>query len=147
MHPRLGVTQPERPHYRPGHARIDERRHPPPTISGRRRVGPTATVRWCGTPRCRTAPRSIDLFRARAQEKQRLLWRSNLFAISGVLLLAVAVVVSVLLVVDYLFQFLVASICAGLVAAVLVSAWLVQPIIQRGRLQLDELFDPDQPDG
>jgi hypothetical protein len=64
-----------------------------------------------------------------------------------VLLLAVAVVVSVLLVVDYLFQFLVASICAGLVAAVLVSAWLVQPIIQRGRLQLDELFDPDQPDG
>ena len=70
------------------------------------------------------------LFRARAQEKRRLLWRSNLFAISGVLLLAVAVVVSVLLVVDYLFQLLVASICAGLVATVLVSTWLVQPIIQ-----------------
>jgi hypothetical protein len=81
------------------------------------------------------------LYRARAQEKQRLLWRSNLFAISGVSLLAVAIVVSMLLVVDYLFQFLLASICAGLVAAVLVSAWLVQPIIQRGRLQLDELFD------
>jgi hypothetical protein len=62
----------------------------------------------------------------RAPEKRRLLWRSNLFAISGVLLLAVAVVVSVPLVVDYLFQILVASICAGLVAAVLVSAWLVQ---------------------
>lgn len=61
------------------------------------------------------------------------------------LLLAVAVVVSLLLVVDYLFQILVASICAGMVAAVLVSAWLVQPVIQRGRLQLDELFDPDQP--
>ena len=87
------------------------------------------------------------LFRARAQEKRRLLWRSNLFAISGVLLLAVAVVVSVLLVVDYLFQFLVASICAGLVAALLISAWLVQPIIQRGRLQLEELLDPDQADG
>ena len=79
------------------------------------------------------------LYRARAQEKQRLLCRSKLFPISGVLLLAVAIVVSVLLVVDYLFQFLLASICAGLVAAVLVSAWLVQPIIQRGRLQLDEL--------
>ena len=87
------------------------------------------------------------LFRARAQEKRRLQWRSNLFAISGVLLLAVAVVVSVLLVVDYLFQFLVASICAGLVAALLISAWLVQPIIQRGRLQLEELLDPDQTDG
>ena len=73
--------------------------------------------------------------------------RSKLFPISGVLLLAVAIVVSMLLVVDYLFQVLLASICAGLVAAVLVSAWLVQPIIQRGRLQLDELFDPDQPDG
>jgi hypothetical protein len=73
-----------------------------------------------------------------------LLWRSNLFAISGVLR-AVAVVVSVLLVVDYLFEILVASICAGLVAAVLVSAWLVQPVIQRGRFQLDELFDPEQP--
>jgi hypothetical protein len=80
-----------------------------------------------------------------AQEKRRLLWRSNLFAISGMRLLAVAVVVSVLLVVDYLFQFLVASISAGLVAAVLTSAWLIQPIIQRDRLQLDELFDPDQP--
>jgi hypothetical protein len=67
----------------------------------------------------------------RAQEKRRLLWRSNLFAISGMLLLAVAVVVSVLLVVDYLFQFLVASISAGLVAAVLMSAWLIQPITQR----------------
>ena len=69
------------------------------------------------------------------------------FPISGVLLLAVAIVVSMLLVVDYLFQFLVASICAGLVAALLISAWLVQPIIQRGRLQLEELFDPDQADG
>jgi hypothetical protein len=47
--------------------------------------------------------------------------------------------------VDYLFQILVASICAGLVAAVLLSAWLVQPVIQRGRFQLDELFDPEQP--
>ena len=61
------------------------------------------------------------------------------------LLLAVAVVASILLVVDYLFQFPVASISAGLVAALLMSTWLIQPIIQRGRLQLDELFDPDQP--
>jgi hypothetical protein len=81
--------------------------------------------------------------RSRQVTSRRLLWRSNLFAISGVLL-AVAVVVSVLLVVDYLFEILVASICAGLVAAVLVSAWLVQPIIQRGRFELDELFDPEQ---
>jgi nitrate reductase NapE component len=79
------------------------------------------------------APAAQHRILFRAPEKRRLLWRSNLFAISGVLpLLAVAVVVSVLLVVDYLFQILVASICAGLVAAVLVSAWLVQPVIQRG---------------
>jgi hypothetical protein len=91
------------------------------------------------------APAAQHRILFRAPEKRRLLWRSNLFAICGVLLLAVAVVVSVLLVVDYLFQILVASICAGLVAAVLVSAWLVQPVIQRGRFQLDELFDPEQP--
>lgn len=91
------------------------------------------------------APAAQHRILFRAPEKRRLLWRSNLFAISGVLLLAVAVVVSLLLVVDYLFQILVASICAGLVAAVLVSAWLVQPVIQRGRFQVDELFDPEQP--
>lgn len=65
------------------------------------------------------APAAQHRILFRAQEKQRLLWRSNLFAISGVLLLAIAVVGSVLLVVDYLFLFLVASISAGLVAAVL----------------------------
>ena len=91
------------------------------------------------------APAAQHRILFRAPEKRRLLWRSNLFAISGVLLLAVAVVVSVLLVVDYLFQFPVASISAGLVATLLMSTWLIQPIIQRGRLQLDELFDPDQP--
>jgi len=91
------------------------------------------------------APAAQHRILFRAQEKQRLLWRSNLFAISGMLLLAVAVVVSVLLVVDYLFHLLAASISAGLVAAVLLSTWLVQPIMQRGRLQLDELFDPDHP--
>ena len=91
------------------------------------------------------APAAQHRILFRAHEKRRLLWRSNLFAISGMLLLAVAVVVSVLLVVDYLFHLLAASISAGLVAAVLLSTWLVQPIMQRGQLQLDELFDPDQP--
>ena len=91
------------------------------------------------------APAAQHRILFRAHEKRRLLWRSNLFAISGMLLLAVAVVVSVLLVVDYLFHLLAASISAGLVAAVLLATWLVQPIMQRGRLQLDELFDPDQP--
>jgi uncharacterized membrane protein YidH (DUF202 family) len=91
------------------------------------------------------APAAQHRILFRAHEKRRLLWRSNLFAISGMLLLAVAVVVSVLLVVDYLFHLLAASISAGLVAAVLLATWLVQPIVQRGRLQLDELFDPDQP--
>jgi Family of unknown function (DUF6328) len=91
------------------------------------------------------APAAQHRILFRAQEKRRLLWRSNLFAISGVLLLAVAVVVSILLVVDYLFQFPLASISAGLVAALLMTTWLIQPIIQRGRLQLSELFDPDQP--
>jgi Family of unknown function (DUF6328) len=91
------------------------------------------------------APAAQHRILFRAHEKRRLLWRSNLFAISGMLLLAVAVVVSVLLVVDYLFHLLAASISAGVVAAVLLATWLVQPIMQRGRLQLDELFDPDQP--
>ena len=91
------------------------------------------------------APAAQHRILFRAQEKRRLLWRSNLFAISGVLLLGVAIVVSVLLAVDYLFQFPLASISAGLVAAVLMTTWLIQPIIQRGRLELGELFDPDQP--
>ena len=92
------------------------------------------------------APAAQHRILFRAQDKQQLLRRANLFAISGVLLLAVAVVVSVLLVVDFLFQIRVASICAAAVAALLVSVWLIQPIIIRRRLPLDGLTAPDRID-
>ena len=91
------------------------------------------------------APAAQHRILFRSKEERRLLWRSNLFAIGGMLLLGVAVVVSVLLVVDYLFNLLAAWISAGLVATVLLSMWLVQPITQRGRLQVHELFDPYRP--
>jgi hypothetical protein len=55
------------------------------------------------------------------------------------------VVVSVLLVVDYLFKIVVASICAGLVAACLCRrGWSNRSSSEVGS-KLDELFDPEQP--
>jgi hypothetical protein len=82
------------------------------------------------------------LFRARS--KQRLLWRANLYAITGMLMLAFSISVSVLLVVDYLFRLRVAAVCTAAVALLLAGTWLVQPLVHRGRHQLDDIFDWDE---
>jgi len=80
------------------------------------------------------------LFRAR--EKERLLRRSNRFAIVGTAFLAVSVTASVLLVVDYLFRWWWAATAAGIVAAVLLWTWLIQPLrIRVGLGRAGELTD------
>jgi hypothetical protein len=75
----------------------------------------------------------------RAHSKSRLLKRSNMFAISGIVLLAASISVSVVLVVDFLFHARVATVCAGLLAAVLAFFWLIQPLWYRTREDLDDI--------
>jgi hypothetical protein len=86
------------------------------------------------------APAAQHRILFRAQSKARLLRRSNIFAISGIVMLAVSISVCVVLVVDYLFRLRVATFCAGGIAAVLAFFWLVQPLYYRGKVELDELF-------
>jgi hypothetical protein len=50
----------------------------------------------------------------------------------------------VLLVVDYLFQFRIGSLTSGALALVLAGLWLVQPLLYRGRDQLDDIFGWDE---
>jgi hypothetical protein len=96
---------------------------------------------------CLVAPAAQHRILFRARRKKELLWRSNLFAIAGIVLLGVAISAAVLLVVDYLFGFRLAAICTAVLAFALVAGWLVQPFWYRGRGELDDVFDRDEMDG
>jgi 4-amino-4-deoxy-L-arabinose transferase-like glycosyltransferase len=90
------------------------------------------------------APAAQHRILFRAQSKTRLLKRSNLFAITGVVLLAASISVCVVLVVDYLFHTAVATVCAALIAAVLGFFWLVQPLWYRARQDLDDIPETEE---
>jgi uncharacterized membrane protein YidH (DUF202 family) len=85
------------------------------------------------------APAAQHRILFRAHSKSRLLKRSNMFAITGIVLLAASISVCVVLVVDYLFHVEIATVCAGLIAAVLGFFWLVQPLWYRARQDLDDI--------
>lgn len=90
------------------------------------------------------APAAQHRILFRARHKKQLLKRSNLFAIVGMIMLAISISVCVLLVVDYLFQFRIGSLTSGALALVLAGLWLVQPLLYRGRDQLDDIFGWDE---
>jgi hypothetical protein len=90
------------------------------------------------------APAAQHRILFRGQHKKELLKRANTFAIIGMGMLAISITVCVLLVVDYLFQMRVASATAAAIAVVLVGLWLVQPLVYRGRDQLDDVFGWDE---
>jgi archaellum biogenesis protein FlaJ (TadC family) len=92
------------------------------------------------------APAAQHRILFRAQHKKALLQRSNLFAIAGMGMLAISISVCVLLVVDYLFRIRVASATTAVIALVLAGLWLVQPLVYRGRDQLDDVFGWDEDD-
>lgn len=76
----------------------------------------------------------------RQKDKEALLRRSNRSAFAGLVVLAVAVCSALLLVVDVLFDRVLAWTVAAGVAAVLTWWWLAVPLWQRSR---KEQADPD----
>jgi hypothetical protein len=84
------------------------------------------------------------LFRAR--HKKDLLKRANAYAIVGMTMLAVSISVCVLLVVDYLFAMRAASAVTAVLALVLAGLWFVQPLVYRGRDQVDDIFSWNEDD-
>jgi membrane protein CcdC involved in cytochrome C biogenesis len=93
------------------------------------------------------APAAQHRILFRARHKKALLKRANAFAIVGMGMLAISIAVCVLLVVDYLFRLRVASATAAVIAVVLAALWLVQPLLYRGRDQLDDVFGWDEDSG
>jgi amino acid transporter len=90
------------------------------------------------------APAAQHRILFRSQSKARLLHRSNEFAITGVVFLAISITVCMVLVVDYLFHLWIATLCASLIAAVLAFFWLVQPLWYRARQNLDDIPERDE---
>jgi archaellum biogenesis protein FlaJ (TadC family) len=86
------------------------------------------------------APAAQHRILFRAQHKKELLKRGNVFAIVGMGMLSISISACVLLVVDYLFKIRVASATAAVIAVVVAALWFVQPLVYRGREQLDDVF-------
>jgi hypothetical protein len=90
------------------------------------------------------APAAQHRILFRARDKENLLRRSNISAVAGLVVLAFAIASAILLVVDVLFDRTSAWITAAAVEAVLVAWWLVVPLVQRSRVEIEQLPPPDR---
>jgi amino acid transporter len=77
------------------------------------------------------APTAYHRIRFRERDKERMLRWANRFAIAGVCLLAVAIGMIVLLVIDVLYEFRVAAIVAGAVTGLIAWAWFALPLSRK----------------
>ena len=92
------------------------------------------------------APAAQHRILFRAQHKKELLKRGNVFAIVGMGMLSISISACVLLVVDYLFRIRVASATAAVIAVAVAALWFVQPLVYRGRDQVDDIFSWNEDD-
>jgi archaellum biogenesis protein FlaJ (TadC family) len=86
------------------------------------------------------APAAQHRILFRQKDKDKLLRRSNVYAIAGLIVLGVAICAAILLVVDVLFSLALAWVAAGAVAVMLAIAWVAIPFWRRSRSEQD---DPD----
>jgi hypothetical protein len=77
------------------------------------------------------APSSYHRIMFRGHDKLQMIKTSNLLAIVGTVLLAVAMTLVVYLITDVLFDNLLASISAGLAAGLFAGLWFVLPLVRR----------------
>ena len=77
------------------------------------------------------APTAFHRLRFRGRDKEALLRISNVFAIVGLVFLAIAMTASVFLVTDVLFKGLVTAIVTALTAGLLATVWFVLPLVRR----------------
>ena len=87
------------------------------------------------------APAAQHRLLFRQHDKEKLLRRSSHSAYAGLVVLAVAIVSAVLLVVDVLFDRTRAWWTAGAVAALLTYWWILVPLVQRARGEIESLDD------
>jgi Family of unknown function (DUF6328) len=80
----------------------------------------------------------------RQSEKERLLRRSNRSALAGLVGLALAVALALLLVIDVLFSRTLAWLTAGGVAAVLAWWWIAVPFWQRAHNEQETVRPADE---
>jgi archaellum biogenesis protein FlaJ (TadC family) len=86
------------------------------------------------------APAAQHRILFRQKDKDKLLRRSNVYAIAGLIVLGLAICAAILLVVDVLFSLALAWVAAGAIAVMLAIAWVAIPFWRRSRSEQD---DPD----
>src|SRR5215212_10208086 len=86
------------------------------------------------------APAAQHRIMFRQKDKEKLLRRSNRYAVAGLMVLGLAICTAILLVVDVLFSVALAWISAGAVAVMLAVAWVAVPFWRRSQSEQD---DPD----
>jgi hypothetical protein len=86
------------------------------------------------------APAAQHRILFRQKDKDKLLRRSNVYAVAGLIVLGLAICAAILLVVDVLFSLALAWVAAGAIAVMLAIAWVVVPFWRRSRSEQD---DPD----
>jgi len=92
------------------------------------------------------SPSAYHRITFRYQQKRRLVYYSNRFAIAGLALLALAMTGAILLVTDFLFSTAAAVVAAGLALCVFGFFWFAMPL--RRRLELSAGQEPlGKPEG
>ena len=87
------------------------------------------------------APAAQHRILFRQKDKDKLLRRSNVYAIAGLIVLGLAICAAILLVVDVLFSLPLAWAAAGAVALMLAITWVAIPFWRRSRTELDDPGD------
>jgi ABC-type multidrug transport system permease subunit len=77
---------------------------------------------------CFMAPVVVHRTSFRLGGKDRLVWVTHRFAMAGLVLLALAMLLSIWIVIAYLFTYLAAHVISGVLAAVVVVLWVVVPL-------------------
>jgi hypothetical protein len=87
------------------------------------------------------APAAQHRILFRQKDKEKLLRRSNRYAVAGLVVLGLAICTALLLVVDVLFSLALGWIAAGAVAVMLAVAWVAVPFWRRSRTEQDDPGD------
>ena len=87
------------------------------------------------------APAAQHRIMFRQKDKEKLLRRSNQYAVAGLMVLGLAICAAILLVVDVLFSLRLAWVAAGAVAVMLAITWVAIPFWRRSRTELDDPGD------
>jgi len=90
------------------------------------------------------APAAQHRILFRQKDKEKLLRRSNRYAIAGLVVLGLAICTAILLVVDVLFSLALGWTAAVAVAVMLAITWVAVPFWRRSRSEQDEPEDGEE---